>query len=148
MEEQPRTPGSPSVVQEPDDVADASATELHEDRAAPAATIAGVWVFVGLIGLWVLFSPLTLEYGRGDSTANAIIVGALALAVALAGITRLAGRLLDFATLALGVWLVASAAFLADSSSIRVNSVLMGGALVVLAMVSMSAFAERAEGTR
>jgi hypothetical protein len=148
MEEPPRTPASPNVVQEPDDVPDAAASDLHEERAAPSSTIAGIWIFVGLIGLWLLFSPAAIEYGAGDSTANTIIVGALALGVALAGITRLAGRILDFATLLLGFWLAASAAFLAESSSVRVNMVLMGGALVVLAIVSMSAFSDRGRAAR
>jgi hypothetical protein len=149
MEEQPRTPGSPSVVQEPEDVVDTAAADVHEQRAAPAGTIAGVWAFVALIGLWMLFTPVLLEYGAGDSAANAIIVGALALTIALCGITRLVpGRVLGGACLLLGIWLVASAGFLADSSNVRVDSVLMGGALVVLAIVSMSALADRGHATR
>ena len=147
--EEPRTAGSPSVVQEPTDVVDTTAADVHEERAEPAQTMAGVWVFAALIGIWLLFSPIALEYGRGDSEANVIIVGALALAIALCGITRLVpGRILGAACLLLGIWLVASAACLADSSNVRVDSVLMGGALVVLAIVSMSALADRGRTTR
>lgn len=143
MDDQPTTHGSPDIVQAPDDVPEAAASDPRATRAAPAETIAGTSIFVGLVGIWLLLSPVALNYGSGDSAVNVIVVGALALAIAVLGFMRIEPRLLDRVVLGLGIWLAASAAWLADSSSVRVDSLLMGIILAVLALVGLAAYSDR-----
>ncbi|CAN5566808.1 hypothetical protein BH10ACT11_BH10ACT11_16520 [soil metagenome] len=143
VEEQAPTHGSPDVVQAPDDVPQGGALDPRDERAAPAETLAGTWAFVVLVGIWLLLTPLAIDFGRGDSDLNVLLVGALAIAIGVMGFIRIEPKLLNRGVFALGVWLAASAGWLADSGTVRLNSLLMGLILVILSLVGLAAFSKR-----
>ncbi len=78
--------------------------------------------------------------------AGGDVIGALAIGIGILGLMRTEPRLLGRITVVIGLWLIASAAFLEDSSDVRVNCVLMGGIFVILALVGMAAQSDRQRG--
>jgi SPW repeat len=71
--------------------------------------VVGVSGIVALLGLWLVLSPLILDYGAGDATWNPVVCGVAAIVLALSQpirATRSAtpGLLL----IAIGAWLFAS----------------------------------------
>lgn len=102
--------------------------------------VVGVSGIVALLGLWLVLSPLILDYGAGDATWNPVVCGVAAIVLALSQpirATRSAtpGLLL----IAIGAWLFASGFWLADSSQASWNAVGAGTLMFFLGTVSAAA---------
>ena len=103
-----------------------------EVRAAGTANLA--------IGLWLLVSPLVLDYGAGDPRVHDALAGA---AIAVLAVTRLTtgwwSPALSWVNVLIGFWLVAAAFWLAESAAAAWNEAASGA--VVAALASVSAWA-------
>ena len=107
--------------------------------AAPINLVVGVW----LIGspFFVFFDPDVDEYW--NPIACGVTIAVLSLTRLLSGSTWP-----SWVNAAVGLWLFASAFWLADSNQASWNNALSGAAVFVLALVSASAGRERTPTTR
>lgn len=91
-----------------------------------------------LAALWLIASPLVFDYGEGDASWNPVACG---VAVGLLAILRLTGawrsRALSFLNVAVGTWLAASAFVLEAPIGGRWNQGLLGGIVIVLALIGL-----------
>lgn len=97
------------------------------DWRATVATAAAINL---VAGVWLVISPWVLGYTGADATWNPVVFGAIVVLLAL---VRMAGgareSIIGYLNAAIGLWLFASAFWLADSAQAFWN-VLLVGALV------------------
>jgi hypothetical protein len=98
--------------------------------------------FILVAGLWLLLSPLLLEFEPGDPTWNFAICGFLVSLVALLRLTVMRrARSLDLAAMVIAGWLFATGFVLAESDPASWNSWVLGAIIFFLAVVSVTATA-------
>jgi hypothetical protein len=89
------------------------------------------------LGVWLVFAPFLLSYGRGDRLINEVACGAV---IALLGYLRAqrAARspLLSWVNVLLGAWMVVSGALFAVTPAAAVNQAISGGVVCLLAFSS------------
>jgi hypothetical protein len=93
-----------------------------------------------LVGLWLIVSPVVLDYSPADHAWNPMVFGAI---VALIAFVRVFGAhreaWLSLINMLIGGWVFASGFLLAETSQARWNSWVFGAAVVVLALISATA---------
>ena len=93
-----------------------------------------------LLGLWLAVSPLVLGYEDGDPARHDAIAG---VAIAAIAATRLSTQPwvagLGWLNAALGMWLVAAAFWLAESTVASWNEAIVGALVAILAALAGSA---------
>lgn len=93
-----------------------------------------------LLGLWLAVSPLVLGYTERDPGWHDALAG---LAIAVIAATRLSTRpwvaALGWLNAALGIWLVAAASWLAESTVASWNEAIVGALVAIVAALAGSA---------
>jgi hypothetical protein len=126
-------------------------TVVEERRYAPAAEgrIDGPREYLAaeglilLLGLWLVISPLVIDYGSGDATWNPIVSGALILAASGAGLAGFWSRsTAAWAVIGISVWLFLSGFWLADSAAASWNAFAAGALACFLAIAAAAASTE------
>lgn len=114
-----------------------------DERAARAdwrSSILGSILVVGLIGIWLMVSPVPLDYER---PALPIVCGALVLMIAVVRLVAAPrSRTLALAQATAGALTVVAAFAAAETAGPTANAALMGAAVIVLSLVGMAASAE------
>jgi hypothetical protein len=141
------TPALTSPAHAPGDVAPAAdpSPRFYRDwRGAVAA--AGILSLAA--GVWLIVSPLVLDYVAGDSKLIPMIAGAIVAFLALVRMALWRAEWLSVINILVGVFLVASGFWFAESPAASWNAWLLGAAVVVLALLSIDATEEgRMEGS-
>lgn len=97
-----------------------------------------------LLGLWLLISPLVIDYGSDDAAWNPIVCGALMIAAAVGGLVGVLSRTAAVvAVLGIAVWLFASGFWLADSVGASWNAWAGGAVAAFLAIAAAAAVTSR-----
>ncbi|HEV2059886.1 MAG TPA: SPW repeat protein [Solirubrobacteraceae bacterium] len=88
-------------------------------------------------GAWLIVSPYVLSYDGRDAPWNPILAGILILLLALARLTFAVWvSWISWINVALGTWLLGTSAWLAESSAARWNEAVVGGLVIVLALLA------------
>jgi hypothetical protein len=99
-------------------------------------------------GIWLIVSPLVLDYVPGDTRLIPMIAGAIVAILALVRIVTWRAEWLSLITALVGGGLFASGFWFAESPSASWNAWLLGVAVVMLALLSIDATEEgRMEGS-
>jgi len=99
-------------------------------------------------GIWLIVSPLVLDYVAGDSRLIPMIAGVIVAVLALVRMATWRAEWLSLITALVGGGLFASGFWFAESPSASWNAWLLGVAVVVLALLSIDATEEgRMEGS-
>lgn len=111
-----------------------------QDSIRQTRKLSGANIF---LGLWLVLSPfvLGLEYSVPRAVVNDVIVGIIVLSFALIRVLRpLMFEGLSRVNFVLGFWLVFARWIIGYSNSAaRINDVVTGSAIIVLAMLSVAA---------
>lgn len=101
------------------------------------------WASWGL-ALWLLISPWAVGFSRdGPATSNAVVVGALLLALEVVTLSTFR-TWEEWANVLIGLWLMLSPFFLpVASGGARVNFLLVGALVVALAAYELWDLAQR-----
>lgn len=127
-------------------------TIVEEKRYAPPAEgrIDGPREYVAaeglilLLGLWLVISPLVLDYGSGDASWSPIASGILILAASAAGLAGILSRYVAaWAVIGIAVWLFFSGFWLADSPAASWNAFAAAVLGSFLAIAAAAASTER-----
>ena len=86
-----------------------------------------------LLGVWLLASPMVIQYGEMVATQNAFLVGVLLFIIAVVEITAFRAWE-EWINVVLGAWLVASPWVLGASSVAMTNLVIVGVLVIALAL--------------
>jgi hypothetical protein len=86
-----------------------------------------------LLGVWLLASPMVIQYGEMVATQNAFLVGVLLLIIAIVEITAFR-TWEEWINVVLGAWLVASPWVLGASLVAMTNLVIVGVLVIALAL--------------
>lgn len=101
--------------------------------------VLGADAVVALAGLWLIASPLVFDYRPEHVALNPMLAG---IVVALLAIMRMTGawrsRALALLNVAVGLWLTASAFLFEAPIGGQWNQALMGGIVVLVALVGMA----------
>ncbi len=93
-----------------------------------------------LAGLWLIIAPFVLGYDSGDPYWNDIVFGAI---VALLALARTVGAYraswMSWLNMLVGAWIFASAFWLDDTSTAKVNDIIVGAVIFVLGAASATA---------
>lgn len=131
-------------------------TVAEERRYAPPAAgrIDGAREYLAaegliiLLGLWLVISPLVLDYGSGDASWNPLACGVLMLAASAAGLAGVVSRYAAaWAVIGISVWLFFSGFWLADSASASWNAFAAAVLGCFLAIAAAAASTERSAST-
>ena len=111
-----------------------------EQPAVPKGGAAMLSSAVLVAGWWLLGSPFILGYGSDAALANDVACGA---AIVLLSLVRLlvtpAGAFVSGVNAVIGAWTITAAFWLAESATARWNEAIVGGAVLLLATVSVVA---------
>jgi len=127
-------------------------TVVEERRYAPPAEgrIDGAREYLAaegliiLLGLWLVISPLVLDYGSGDARWNPLACGVLILAAAAAGLAGVVSKYTAaWAVIGISVWLFFSGFWLADSAAASWNVFAAAALGCFLAIAAAAASTER-----
>ncbi len=118
-----------------------AAIDQTDPFAVPVATrrreIKGSATIVALCGAWLLVSPIVLPYETGDAVWNPVLAGVAIMLLALVRVTvGIWHSWISWLNAILGAWIIASAFWLADSPAASWNQAAVGGAIIVLALLS------------
>ena len=93
-----------------------------------------------ILGLWLVLTPVVLDYGPGDAAWNPFVCGAL---VALLALSQTLGRAIprwpSAAIMAVAAWFYISGFWLAESALASWNSWSAGALIFFLATVGLAA---------
>jgi peptidoglycan/LPS O-acetylase OafA/YrhL len=122
------------------------ATEPDQPRHSLRFDLIGsVWLTI-LLGVWLIASPLVLDYEVDDARWLPIAAGGLIALFAILRATGARSVVLQFLTMVVGAALVVGAILLADTDLARWNGIVGGALAFFLAMVAATAVTE-AEAT-
>ena len=115
----------------------AEATDATGTRVGRRSSIEAALILTGLVGAWLIVSPLVMAY---DKTAIPVIWGVVVIFLA---ILRLVGAMtsktLSLVTAAAGVLIVVTAFAADDTAGPTANLALMGLAVIIFAVVGSAA---------
>ena len=130
----------------------AETSPLAEETDSPAArvdwrsTVVATTGIILLAGLWLIASPAALDY---DKPSLPLIWGAVIVVLALIRLLAPAGSRLLAVLLALGGALTVLSGFAADDKAGETaNMAVMGGAVVILALIGLAAESDSARTSR
>jgi peptidoglycan/LPS O-acetylase OafA/YrhL len=99
-------------------------------------------------GIWLMVSPLVLDYVPGDTRLIPMIAGAVVACLSLVRMATWRAEWLSLMSVLVGLGLFASGFWFAESPSASWNAWLLGVAVIVLALLSIDATEEgRMEGS-
>jgi peptidoglycan/LPS O-acetylase OafA/YrhL len=99
-------------------------------------------------GVWLIVSPLVLDYVAGDTRLIPMIAGAIVAVLALVRMATWRAEWLSLISVLVGVALFASGFWFAESPAATWNAWLLGVAVIVLGLLSIDATEEgRMEGS-
>jgi hypothetical protein len=93
-------------------------------------------------GIWLIVSPLVLDYVAGDSRLIPTIAGAIVVVLALVRMVTWRAEWLSLISVLVGLGLFAGGFWFAESPSASWNAWLLGMAVIVLALLSIDATEE------
>jgi hypothetical protein len=124
----------------------AEQTDERTERAAWTSSIAGANIVTLVAGIWLAVSAAAINY---PEPAAPVICGAL---IVVLSVLRMAvpavSRTLALATVGAGALTAVSAFLLGDAPGETLNQALIGLAVIVLALISLAAEAERPRASR
>ena len=93
-----------------------------------------------IAGIWLICAPFVLGYDNGDPYWNDIVFGAIVTVLAFARTFGAYGASwMSWLNMLIGAWIVASAFWLDDTSTARVNDIIVGGVIFILGAASATA---------
>ena len=108
-------------------------------RGAWRQEVLGAEATIILLSAWLIVSPLVIDYGEGQDAWVPVAGGAVAAALAIFRITGAwRSRLLGVCSTIVGVALLASAPLVEAPVAGRWNQGLIGGILIVLALIGLA----------
>lgn len=120
-----------------DDRPTRSAAPVPRDWRQDVVSVDGIAV---VLGLWLVISPVVLDYGTGDAVWPPIVCGAIAAALMLSqAVRRVRSSTPGLVLMALGVFLFVSGLWLADSWQASWNGWSAGALMFFLGAVSAAA---------
>ena len=131
-------------------------TVVEERRYAPPADVRidgpreylAAEGLIILLGLWLVISPLVLDYGSGDASWNPLACGVLILAASAAGLAGVVSRsAAAWAVIGISVWLFFSGFWLAESTAASWNAFAAAVLGCFLAIAAAAASTERSTST-
>jgi hypothetical protein len=101
-----------------------------------------------LLGLWLVISPLVLDYGSGDASWNPLACGVLILSASAAGLAGVVSRpAAAWTVIGISVWLFFSGFWLAESTTASWNAFAAAVLGCFLAIAAAAASTERSAPT-